>query len=75
MRIGRIFTIPFPQMLHTTIRANATNASSQFSEQFVMADGARIRPIAMMIGPVTTGGKKRMIFFTPNTLIRPLIMT
>ena len=38
-----------------------------------MALGARIRPMAMMMGPVTTGGKKRMILRTPNTLISPLM--
>ncbi len=70
MRMGKIFTIPLPQMLHTTIMASAMKASSQLDWQFVMALGARIRPMAMMMGPVTTGGKKRIIRFTPNTLIR-----
>ena len=28
----------------------------------------RLRPMAMMMGPVTMGGKKRMTFRTPKTL-------
>ena len=55
--------------------ASAMKASSQLDWQFVMALGARIRPMAMMMGPVTTGGKKCIMRFTPNTLIRPLITT
>jgi hypothetical protein len=36
-------------------------------EQFEMAEGARMRPMEMMMmGPVTTGGKKRMTFLTPK---------
>ena len=35
----------------------------------VMAEGARIRPMEMMMGPVTMGGKKRMTFFTPKRWI------
>ena len=31
------------------------------------AEGARFRPMRMMIGPVTTGGRKRMTFFTPTS--------
>ncbi len=31
-----------------------------------MAEGARIRPMAMMMGPVTTGGKKRMMRRMPK---------
>ena len=35
----------------------------------------RFRPMAMMMGPVTMGGKKRMTFFAPKTLNRPARMT
>ena len=30
------------------------------------AEGARFRPIQMMMGPVTTGGRKRMTYRTPT---------
>ena len=40
-----------------------------------MALGARIRPMEIMMGPVTTGGKNRMILRTPNTLMRALRIT
>ena len=40
---------------------------SQFDEAFVMAEEARISPMQMTMGPVTTGGKKRMTRAAPNT--------
>ena len=33
------------------------------------ADGARLRPIQIMIGPVTTGGRKRITLLTPTSLM------
>ena len=57
MRMGTILIMPRPQMLHTTIVTMATMATTQFVWQFVMAELARINPIEMTIGPVTTGGK------------------
>ena len=63
-----ILIIPLPQMLQTITTTIATRAMSQLVEQLLMAEGARIRPMAMMIGPVTTGGKKRITFFEPKTL-------
>ena len=68
-------TIPFPQMLQTTITASAMKASSQFWLALLIAVGAKIRPIEMMIGPVTTGGKKRMILRIPKTEISADIKT
>ena len=50
-------------------------ASSQFWLAFEIAVGARIRPIEMMIGPVTTGGKNRIIRRMPKTEISPDIST
>ena len=50
-------TIPLPQMLQTITVPRATKASSQLDSQLVTAEGARIKPIEMMMGPVTTGGK------------------
>lgn len=39
------------------ITANAVNAIHQLVEAFEIADGARDKPMQMIIGPVTTGGK------------------
>ena len=71
MSIGKILTIPLPKILQMMTVARAMKAKSQFSEQLEMALGARVRPMEMMMGPVTTGGKKRIIFFTPKAAIRP----
>ena len=63
--IGMIFSIPLPQMLNTIVTTMATSATRQSALQLLIALGARLRPIAMMIGPVTTGGKKCMTFSDP----------
>ena len=57
-------------MLKMITSARATIASHQLLLQFVTADGARPRPIAIIIGPVTTGGKSFITLFTPTALIR-----
>jgi len=41
------------QMLHTMTVPSATKASSQLDWQLVIAEGARIRPMEMMMGPVS----------------------
>ena len=64
--MGTIFTMPRPQILHTIMAAMAMMATSQFVEQFAMAELARINPMQMTMGPVTTGGKKRMTRAGPN---------
>ena len=46
MRMGRILTMPLPQMLQTMTVPSATKASSQLAWQLLMAEGARIRPMA-----------------------------
>ena len=61
-----IFTMPRPQMLHTTMVAMAIIATTQLVEQFAMAELARMRPMQITMGPVTTGGKKRMTRAGPN---------
>ena len=48
----------------------AVMASSQFCWQLLMAEPESVRPMAMTIGPVTTGGKKRITFSVPNILRR-----
>ena len=68
IRIGIIFAMPLPQMLHTTITTRATRAMGQLVAQLLMAEGARIRPMAMMMGPVTTGGKNFITFLLPQAL-------
>ena len=63
-----ILTMPLPQMLAATMMAMAASAIHQFCEQLLMALEDRFRPMAMMMGPVTIGGKKRMTFLAPNAL-------
>ena len=44
-------------MLNTIMVPSAIRAISQLVDALEIADGARDRPIQMMIGPVTTGGR------------------
>ena len=60
--IGIILIIPLPQMLHATITTIATIATNQLAEQLLIADGDKLRPMAIMIGPVTIGGKNCITF-------------
>ena len=73
--MGMILIMPLPQMLAAMMMAMATRASHQQVLALFTAEGARFRPMRMMIGPVTTGGRKRMTFFTPTSLITPARMT
>ena len=68
MRMGTILIMPLPQILQTMTTTMAARAMGQLVEQLLMAEGARIRPMAMMMGPVTTGGKKRITFLEPKAL-------
>ena len=53
-----ILNMPFPQMLKTMIDCQEQSVPmSQLVEALEIADGARLSPIQMMIGPVTTGGR------------------
>ena len=65
--------MPLPHTDETITVTIAMMASSQFVWQLVMAEPERTSPIAITIGPVTTGGKYCSIFFTPNDLISPAI--
>ena len=49
--------MPLPQMLQATTMRMATMAISQLVRQLLMAEPARDRPMQMMMGPVTMGGK------------------
>ena len=52
-----ILIMPFPQILAAMMMAMATRASHQQVEALFTAEGARFRPIRMIMGPVTTGGR------------------
>ena len=56
-RMGMILIMPLPQMLATMMMAMATRASHQQVEALVTAVPDRFRPMRMMMGPVTMGGK------------------
>ncbi len=70
-----IFIIPFPQMLHTITTAIATNAIIQLAEQLEIAVLERVKPIEIIIGPVTTGGKNFITRPAPKTLNKIAITT
>ena len=53
IKIGIILNIPLPQILKITTTASATKARTQLVEALLTAEGARLRPIQIMIGPVT----------------------
>ena len=69
--IGIILIIPLPQMLQAITTTIATIAIHQLVAQLLIADVERLRPIAIIIGPVTIGGKNLIILLVPNALIRP----
>ena len=59
---------PLPHMAVQMTMTMAVMASSQLAVQLWMAEPERVRPMAMTMGPVTTGGKKRMIRSVPKLL-------
>ena len=54
---GMMRIMPLPQMLHTMMISVARRAIQTLLMQLLMAEPESVRPMAMMIGPVTTGGK------------------
>ncbi len=70
-RIGMIFTMPLPQMLQMITTTMATRATGQFVSQLEIADWDRFRPMQMMMGPVTMGGKNFMTRFAPKARNSP----
>ena len=68
MRMGMILAMPLPNTFTTITIPKAISASHQLFLQLEIAVGARPKPIATMMGPVTTGGKKRI------TLLMPIIL-
>ena len=69
IKIGIILNKPFPQILKIIMTPSAIIASTQFVEALLIADPASERPIHMIIGPVTTGGRKSITRFIPTSLI------
>ena len=61
--------MPLPHILQITITANVIKAKSQLVVTLETALGANVKPISIIIGPVTTGGKKRMTFLIPIVFI------
>ena len=57
-------------MLHITIIRIATTAINQLAEQLSIADCESVSPIAIMIGPVTIGGKNFITLSVPKVLKR-----
>ena len=70
MRIGMIFTIPFPNTEATITATMPASATGQQLDALFTATGESTRPMPMMIGPVTTGGKNFITVFTPNAFTR-----
>ena len=68
-RMGMIFIMPLPKILNIITSARAIMASHQLVEQLLIALGASPSPIAIMIGPVTTGGKNFITLLMPIILI------
>ena len=60
--------MPLPQMLQETTITTASTAIHQLASQLLMAEFASVRPMQMMTGPVTMGGKKRMTLRAPKAL-------
>ncbi len=60
--------MPRPQMAVQMTMAMAVMARSQLPVQFWMAEPESVRPMAITMGPVTTGGKKRMTRAVPKLL-------
>ena len=55
---------------YTITTTIATRAIHQLVEQLFTADCESVRPIAMIIGPVTIGGKNLITLLALNILIR-----
>ena len=52
-----ILAMPLTHMMKPMTIRIATTAMSQLARQLVMAEEDSVRPMAVMIGPVTIGGK------------------
>ena len=70
-----ILIMPLPQILAATITAMEKIARGQQVEALETAEGARFSPMRMMMGPVTTGGRKCITRCTPTTFTMAAITT
>jgi len=74
-KIGINFNIPRPNIEARMAVSRATSASGQFSFAIFTPEPANDRPIKIITGPITTGGKSRLIKPIPlqrtNRLINP----
>jgi len=67
--MGMILIMPFPQILQAMTTTMASTAIHQLAAQLLIADWERFRPMAMIIGPVTIGGKNFITLEVPKALI------
>ena len=65
--------MPLPKILQIITARIATNAIIQLEEQLSIADLESVKPIAIIMGPVTIGGKNFIILFAENNLINNAI--
>ena len=70
---GIILMMPLPHTEDVMTVTMAMIANSQLVWQLAIAEPESTSPIAITMGPVTTGGKKCRIFWMPNDLISPAI--
>src|SRR5690606_22821941 len=68
IKIGISFAIPLPQITTITAVNKEITASDQSFLAISTAVGARDRPIIIITGPTTTGGKRRSINRMPRAL-------
>lgn len=64
-----ILMMPLPQIDDPMTVTMEMIANSQLVWQLAIAEPESTKPMAITIGPVTTGGKYCNIFLTPNYLI------
>ncbi len=66
--------MPRPKIAAASTAKMPASATGQQVEALFTATGERTRPMPMMIGPVTTGGKNRITRLTPTDFTTPAQM-
>ena len=61
-----ILTMPLPQMVVAMTTSMAIRAIHQLVRMLPTAVPAKMRPMEITMGPVTTGGNSFITFFTPK---------
>ncbi len=69
-----ILNMPRPHTEKAITVRMATSAIGHDDSQLFTATGERTRPMPMMIGPVTTGGKYFITVLTPQAFTNPATM-